>query len=217
MGFTRKVYMKYDKKYLEKISKWLKQESSDYYLSRHPEIERFDMPKTFYFRYFPEKKQIHWAITKPTQNGTTIYFIHNYGKIFDKIEVKNIKTARRLLRRNGFEFSTNRYCPFTPHEPIYIQLDCGKKSAPYSKGNLWQSVKRDKKHIDKLEKTCFKQIIKFYKTSRKWFYQTKSQTSSDKNYPPVYILDKTIEDSNGCVWLMAILLLLTLTLSLCGF
>ncbi len=111
--------MKYDKKYLEKISKWQKRESNTCYLSRHPEMERFDMPKTFYFRYLPEYKQIHWAIIKSAQSCTTIYFIYNYGKIFDKIEVKNIKIARRLLRRNGFEFSTNRYCPFTPREPIY--------------------------------------------------------------------------------------------------
>ena len=198
--------MKYNKLYLKEISEWFKCDSNHGYLSLHPEIEHFEMPKTFYFKYLPERKSIHWAIIKPTQTRqVVIYFIYSYGRIFDKIEVNNIKTAQRLLRKNGFEFSTNRFCPFIPREPIYVQLHCGKKTALYSKGNLWQSVKRNKKHIDKLEKACFKQIIKYYKVAKdiKWSETITPQGTHNKNFV-------------GCL-LMAILLLLAIILSLYRF
>ena len=61
------------------------------YLSRHPEIERFDMPKTFYFRYLPDVSEIHWAIIKPARDFVNVYFINEYGRVFDKIEFKSIK------------------------------------------------------------------------------------------------------------------------------
>ena len=126
-----------DKKYLDKINKLQKAwYSNKNYLSRHPELETFDMPKTFYFRYLPDRHQMHWAIIVPLKDTyhtpATVYFINNCGRVFDKLEFKSVKIARRRLRRNGFDFSTNRYCPFTPPEPIYIKLSEGKKSAPYS-------------------------------------------------------------------------------------
>lgn len=192
--------MKYDKKYLEKINKWYKFDSNYDYLSRHPELERFDMPKTFYFRYLPDRGEIHWAIIVPKGNEhwspVNVYFINNWGRVFDKLEFKNAKIARRRLRRNGFDFSTNRYCPFTPPEPIYILLSCGKKSAPYSNGNLWQSVQRDKKHIDKIENTCIKQKVTFYELQKGWIYQEKMgapanvyKTMIEQNLPATKVLE----------------------------
>lgn len=163
-----------DKKYLDKINKLQKAwYSNQNYLSRHPELEKFDMPKTFYFRYLPDRQQMHWAIIVPLNNTShspaTVYFINNGGRVFDKLEFKSIKIARRRLRRNGFDFSTNRYCPFTPPEPIYIRLSEGKKSAPYSKGNLWQSVQRNRKHIRKLEKAYCKQQTHWFDRKRAWY------------------------------------------------
>ena len=162
-----------DKKYLNKINELQKAwYSNQNYLSRHPELEKFDMPKTFYFRYFPDRQQMHWAIIVPLNNTyhspVTVYFINNWGRVFDKLEFKSVKIARRRLRRNGFDFSTNRYCPFTPPEPIYIKLSEGKKSAPYSKGNLWQSVQRNRKHIRKLEKAYCKQQRNWFERMRAW-------------------------------------------------
>lgn len=171
--------MKYDKNYLKQINKWIKSDSNFSFLSRHPEIERFDMPKTFYFRYFPERRcNIHWAIVVPINDSrkspVSVYFINDWGRIFDKLEFKNVKIARRRLRKSGFDFSTNKYCPFIPPEPIYIQLSCGKKSAPYSQGNLFQSVQRNKKHIDKIENTCIKQIAEYYERYKNWIFQEKT-------------------------------------------
>ena len=148
--------MKYSKKYLKQINEYFKKYSNHSFLSRNPELEKFDMPQTFYFRYLPERQDMHWAIIVPQSDSKRanvfVYFINTWGRVFDKLEFKHKTIAQRQLRRNGFDFSTNRFCPFTPPEPIYIQLSCGKKSAPYSKGNLWQSVQRNKKHFDKLEK-----------------------------------------------------------------
>ena len=159
--------MKY-KKILEEIDKWCKYHSNQDYLSRHPEIERFDMPKTFYFRYLPDRLEIHWAIIKPVQGFVNVYFINEYGRVFDKLEFKNVKIARRRLRKCGFDFSTNRYCAETPREPIYILLSEGKKSAPYSKGNFFKSVQRDGKHPDKLEKAYKKSLRTWEKKRKEW-------------------------------------------------
>ena len=126
------------------------------YLSRHPEIERFDMPKTFYFRYLPDRLAIHWAIIKPADGYVNVFFINNIGRVFDKLEFKNVKIARRRLRKCGFDYSTNKYCKETPREPIYIQLSEGKKSAPYSKGNLFKSVQRDRSSQDKSKESYYK-------------------------------------------------------------
>ena len=156
---------------------WSQCKTNQEYLARHPELEYFDMPKTFYFRYLPDRPTIHWAIIVPKDNGyrarVTVYFINSYGRVFDKLEFKHAKIARRRLRKCGFDFSTNRYCPFTPMKPIYIQLSEGKKTAPYSKGNLFQSVQRDKKHIDKLEKAIIKQIAESYKLHLNWISRAK--------------------------------------------
>ena len=154
--------MKFKKAYIKETAEWLNKTSNNEYLARHPDLENFNMPKYFYFRIYPDKAQIHWAIIKKNETFVTIYFINNMGRIFDKLEFKNIKIARRRLRKNGFDFSTNRYCPFLPSEPLYINLCTGKKTAPYSKGNLWQSVQRNHKHLQKIEKTIIKQKIELY-------------------------------------------------------
>lgn len=198
--------MKYDKKYLEKINEWYKSHSNHDFLSRHPEIERFDMPKTFYFRYLPDRRQIHWAIIVPISDGyrppVVVYFINDWGRVFDKLEFKYEKIARRRLRKNGFDFSTNRYCPFTPQEPIYIQLSCGKKSAPYSKGNLWQSVQRSQKHINKIENTCIKQKVERFTSYFNWL---KRQINGEN------LIVKREEGPSGCAhllyWIIIVLLI----------
>ena len=141
------------------------------YLLKHPEYKCFDFPKTFYFKYCPDRFEIHWAIIKEIDDKFKIYFINNGGRVFDELEFKKKKIAQRQLRKNGFDFSTNRFCPFIPPEPIYIKLSKGKKSAPYSKGNLWNKVQRNKKNFDKLENTYLKQVIKF----RQWIDNCKKQ------------------------------------------
>ena len=159
--------MKYTKKILKILTEKLEKYSNKAYLSNHPQFEYFDMPEYFYFRYLPDRTCMHWATIKEQEENTYIYFVDKLGRIFDKLEVKSIKIARRELRKNGFEFSTNRYCPFKPIEPIYIRIFSGKRSALYSIGNLWKKVKRNKKNIDKLEKTYIKAQIKYIKNDKK--------------------------------------------------
>lgn len=166
MGHNLEKHMKYTKSYLNKINEWYKSDSNYNFLSRHPEFEKFEMPKTFYFRILPHNYRVHWAIIKPADKYVNIYFINIWGRVFDKLEFKNIKIARRKLRQNGFNFSTNRYFPFTPPEPIYIKLSRGPKSAPYSKGKLWKPVQRNIKHIKKLENTYIKKQVKNYEYFR---------------------------------------------------
>ena len=162
--------MKYSKKYLKKIAQWYKADSNEKYLARHTELVGFDFPKHFYFRYLPEQRQMHWAIIKPFEDKVKIYFINDWGRVFDELEYKKKKIAQRRLRRNGFDFSTNVYCPFTPPEPIYIKLSHGKKTAPYSKGNLWQSVKRDSKQKKKAQKIIFKRKVRHFERIIQWMY-----------------------------------------------
>ena len=158
---------------------WIFCKDNHEYLSRHPEIERFDMPKTFYFRYLPDRLKIHWAIIVPKCGGyrppVYVYFINDWGRVFDKLEFKNVKIARRRLRRNGFDFSTNKYCPYMPPEPIYIKLSEGKKSAPYSKGNLFQSVQRDRKFPDKTRNSYEKGWATIENNQKKWEKEKKPQ------------------------------------------
>lgn len=162
------------------------------YLSRHPEIEHFYMPKTYYFRYLPERMEIHWAIIVPLNDTyhspATIYFINNFGRVFDKLEFKSVKIARRRLRKCGFDYSTNRYCEETPREPIYIQLSEGRKSAPYSKGNLFQSVQRDGKNPDKYKKSYDKAWRSWHKMcenkgkkKKKWKRHITKYTQNTQN------------------------------------
>ena len=237
--------MKYTKKYLKKINNWFSLDSNHSFLSRHPEIERFDMPKTFFFRYLPEKGTLHWAIIVPkdkeSDSSVYIYFINDWGRIFDRLEYKHAKIARRRLRRNGFDFSTNRYCPFTPPEPLYIQLSEGKKSAPYSKGNLWCSVQRNKKHIDRIENTCINQKVEYYEKQKSWIYKEKVGMPADvhkimteNDIPTAYNIlmsrNKTVENKpnanrklnikksfNYAYIIYAILLLIVLILTLLGY
>lgn len=160
--------MKYSKKYLKKVAQWYKADSNEKYLARHTELESFDFPEHFYFRYLPERQETHWAIIKPFEDKVKIYFINNWGRVFDELEFKKKKIAQRQLRKNGFDFSTNVYCPFTPPEPIYIKLSHGKKTAPYSKGNLWQSVKRDSNKKKKAQKIIFKQKTRHFERITNW-------------------------------------------------
>ena len=97
-----------------------------------------------------------------------VYFINNIGRVFDKLEFKSVKIARRRLRKCGFDYSTNRYCKETPREPLYIQLSKGKKSAPYSRGNLFQSVQRERKNPCKYKKSYYKGLATLDKYSKKW-------------------------------------------------
>ncbi len=178
MGFTERVFMDHS---------WdIYRNTNNYdYLSRHPEIERFDMPKTFYFRYLPDRKAIHWAIIKPADGYVNVYFINNIGRVFDKLEFKSVKIARRRLRKCGFDYSTNRYCKETPREPIYIQLSEGKKSASYSKGILFQSVQRDGKNPDKYKKSYEKAWKSWENLCKKLKEKRKKQIKKDIQAKPV--------------------------------
>ena len=163
--------MKYPKNYVKYIADCLRCAPNDEYLSRHPEIEQFAMPEDFYFRYYPDAREIHWAIivkAETEDSSVFIYFINDWGRVFDILKFKKKKIAQRRLRRNGFEFTKNRFCPFTPPEPIYILPSSGKKSAPYSKGKLWESVPRSKKHFDKLETAFIKEEIQNYQRRRNY-------------------------------------------------
>ena len=167
--------MKYPKNYVRYIADCLGHHSNDEYLSRHPEIERFNanMPEDFYFRYYPDARRMHWAIIVKAgteDSSVFIYFIDRGGRVFDILKFSKKKIAQRRLRKNGFEYTKNRFCPFTPAEPIYIKLGEGKKSAPYSKGKLWESVSRNKKHIDKIVNTYIKQEIEYYEKIYKSIY-----------------------------------------------
>ncbi len=157
-GFKGKS-MKYGNDYPEETNNTYTPLLNSDYLSKHPEIESFNMPKNFYFRYLPDRIQIHWAVIKQEGERVFVYFINKYGRAFDKLEFNNIKIARRRLRKCGFDFSTNRHCYKSPWEPIYIQLSNGRKSAPYSKGNLLQSVQRDGKHPYKCREAYEKAFI----------------------------------------------------------
>jgi hypothetical protein len=157
MEFRNKIMKK--NRLLRKIAKKIKFSSNKKYLTKHPEFEHFSFPKTFYFKYCSCGAEIHWAIIKEVDNKFKIYFINNWGRVFDELEFGKKKIAQRQLRKNGFDFSTNTFCPFIPPEPIYIKLSKGKKSAPYSIGNKWKKIKRNKKHIDCLKKAFLRNQV----------------------------------------------------------
>lgn len=106
------------------------------YRQDHPQFRCFSFPKYFYFKIYNDRLKIHWAVIFKEEKWS-VYFISMRGRAFDKLEFKTKKQAQRALRRNKFSFSTNKYCPYKPISPIYINIGEGKKSAPYSKGNLW--------------------------------------------------------------------------------
>lgn len=194
MGFGKVLTMKYKKSYIKKVADWYNNDSNDDYLARHPELETIEMPETFYFKIHPHSNQIHWAIIKQVDNIVNIYFINNWGRVFDKLEFKNVKIARRRLRQNGFDFSTNRYCPFTPPKPVYIQLSWGKKSAPYSKGNHWKSIQRNTKHINKLENGFIKAVIEgyerfhFIRNNLEFYIQPRAKHNNSKGYLLLFLI-----------------------------
>ena len=113
------------------------------YLEKHPEFLKFDFSETYYFRILDDRMAIHWAVIRPEDGKWSVYFINVEGRAFDKLIFKSKKIAQRRLRKNKFFFSTNKKCPYTPVNPIYVRLSSGKKSAPYSKGNLWIKSERE--------------------------------------------------------------------------
>lgn len=106
------------------------------YRQDHPQFRCFNFPEYFYFKIYNDRLVLHWAVILKEEKWS-VYFISMRGRAFDKLEFKTKKQAQRALRRNKFSFSTNKYCPYKPISPIYINIGEGKKSAPYSKGNLW--------------------------------------------------------------------------------
>lgn len=131
-------------------------------------IEKFNLPKSYYFKILNDRCKIHWAIIKEEDNKTFIYFINIYGQVFDKLEFENIKIAKRLLRKNHFISSNNKKCPYKPIEPLFLKLNNGKKSAPYSKGNLWIPQERYKNlNIQKKQRKSFFSNILNSKPTRK--------------------------------------------------
>ena len=102
------------------------------------------MPKIFWFKYLYDRQQYHYAIVRKEQELFVIYFINQWGQIFDKLPYKRYKLAKRLLRKNKFVSSSNKKCDILPKEPLYKELENGKKTAPYSKGSLWLVQERYK-------------------------------------------------------------------------
>ena len=72
---------------------WSQCKTNREYLARHPELEYFNMPKTFYFRHLPDRCETHWAIIVANDNWrrsrAVIHFINDWGRVFDQVEVKN--------------------------------------------------------------------------------------------------------------------------------
>ena len=126
------------KKYVKEMKKYEGKYSNDEYLSRHPEFKKFEMPKYFYFKFYPDRMQMHYAFIQKEEGVFNIYFIDVNGRIFDKLEFKNKKLAQRGLRKRKFYFSTNKFCEIMPDRPIFLKPSNGRKTAPYSKGNLWK-------------------------------------------------------------------------------
>ena len=197
---------------------WIFSENNHKYLSRHPEIERFNMPKTFYFRFLPDRLKIHWAIIVPNDSGyrprVTVYFINDWGRAFDKLEFKNAIIARRRLRKCGFDYSTNKYCKYSPLEPIYIQLSEGKKSAPYSKGNLFQSVQRDGNFPNKARDSYEKGWATIEKNNKERKKERKSRVSAymkqNNIVPDIQCPDFFCSLFGALFWAFIITLILTL-------
>ena len=96
--------MKYSKKYLKKIAQWYKADSNEKYLVRHTELVGFEFPEHFYFRYLPEQRQMHWAIIKPFEDKVKIYFINNWGRVFDELEFKKKKDCSKTIAQKWFRF-----------------------------------------------------------------------------------------------------------------
>lgn len=117
------------------------------YRRDHPQFRCFDFPEHFYFKIYNDRLVIHWAVILKEEYWS-VYFINMRGRAFDKLVFKTKKQAQRALRRNKFSFSTNKYCPYKPISPIYINIGEGKKSAPYSKGKLWDFYLKTQRIIE---------------------------------------------------------------------
>jgi hypothetical protein len=126
-------------------AKWLKSfrcngtaiADREWFLNKYDIIKRFPFPEYYYFKVLNDRCHIHWAIIKEEDNKAVIYFINYRGIVFDKLEYKKVRKAQRELRKNKFIFCTNQKSPYLPLSPVYLRLGEGRKSAPYSKGNLW--------------------------------------------------------------------------------
>lgn len=108
-----------------------------YEIKRNISPLKFEMPKSFWFKVLNDRCEIHWAVIKNENQKYNIYFINVFGQVFDIIELSNVRIAKRLLRKNKFISSNNRKVPYMPIQPCFLYPEKGKKSAPYSKGNLW--------------------------------------------------------------------------------
>jgi len=113
-------------------------------IKNRSEYTNFNMPKNFWFKIYNDRLQIHYAFIVDKNNNIYIFFSNVKGQIFDKLQFKNIKVAKRLLRKNKFVSSSNKKCPYLPITPLYEKIMTGKKTAPYSVGNLWIKQERYK-------------------------------------------------------------------------
>ena len=128
-----------------------------YYLNDLNEIKNrseypiVDMPKNFWFKIYNDRLQIHFAFIVEEDNEICVFFSNAKGQVFDKLKYINKKIAKRLLRKNKFVSSSNKKCPFIPAQPLYKKLMSGRKTAPYSVGNLWIPQERYKNINYKIE------------------------------------------------------------------
>lgn len=113
-------------------------------IKNRSEYLNVDMPKIFWFKIYNDRLQIHFAFIIEENNEIYVFFSNAKGQIFDKLEFKNKKIAKRLLRKNKFVSSSNKKCPYLPVTPLYKKIMTGKKTAPYSIGNLWITQERYK-------------------------------------------------------------------------
>ena len=134
------------------------------YRRDHPQFRCFDFPEHFYFKIYNDRLVIHWAVIFPHLRGEywNVYFINMRGRVFDMLVFKTKKQAQRALRKNKFSFSTNKYCPYKPISPVYINMGEGKKSAPYSKGNLWNPIQKTQRLTKPVKKqsNCWELILR---------------------------------------------------------
>ena len=113
------------------------------YREKHSEFEQFDMPEEFWYKVYYEYQVINWAVIKQAQDDKiTVYFINVNGRAFDKLVFDNENVAKIMLKLNGFVSNNKKHSPYLPVLPIFVSLCKGKKTAPYSKGNLWKTFNR---------------------------------------------------------------------------
>lgn len=132
-------------KWLISRTDFIKRENQAY-RDRHPEFKRLEFPDEFFFRVLPDRQALHWAIIVKEEKYS-IYFIDVNGQAFDKLEFRTYDYAVERLEKNFFQSNKKCVCPYEPVKPVFVDLRHGKKSAPYSKGNLWNSHLKVKKKV----------------------------------------------------------------------